>query len=94
MVSLEDSAAKLRDAFDKCANKAEKVVEIQRLKIAIARLRSALKKEFCKLGEYLYNKSKGVSQLDISKELIANIDQIKKEIFELECEIKKIKSCN
>lgn len=94
---FEDSVATARSLIDEGAKKASETIEIQKIKIAISRKKSAISKGFSDLGRAYYDSCKGNGDAAcLCETLVNDMDKKMLELAELDdklAEAKKLKHC-
>ncbi|MDR1628435.1 MAG: zinc ribbon domain-containing protein [Oscillospiraceae bacterium] len=91
---LEEILSKTKSAVDIVGEKAGQFVDISKLTMNLAELKSIRKKKFENLGEFFYSSKKGnpaVNNPDFSK-IFSEIEDLDKNIEKLNQEIAKVKN--
>ena len=87
---IEETAVKAKDAFDVVAKKTNEVISVQKLKYNIANLNSQLSKEYETLGRLYFDTLDNAEEIaEEYKDVKLSIDNLKKQISELENELEK-----
>lgn len=82
----------IKKTFGGAVKKSGEVVELTKLKLAIADTKSELKAKFCELGEMFYKEQKGESaDLELSEDIIMQIDELKEVLDAQESKLASLK---
>lgn len=95
MATFEDAVAKTKEYFDIARKKTGDFVDLQKLKINAATIRSEIDKDFESLGRIFYDGQKNDTDYsDAIKTVVNDIDGKYEELFEIEDKIREAKGGN
>lgn len=94
---FEETVVKAKDVFDVAAKKTNEIVEVQKLKINLAKVNSSVSKDFETLGRLAFEKiSEGEDIPEEYKPIVESIKESMKQIDDIQSQIdeqKKGKIC-
>ncbi len=95
MATFEDAVVKTKEYFDIACKKTGDFVDMQKLKIDAAKIRSEINKDFESIGRMYYDGHKnGKDNSDAIKAVIADVDGKYNELAEIEDKISEVKGGN